>query len=98
MLAGLQGSGKTTFAGKLAKQLEKDGHTPFSSPPTCSARTPNSAAGRRPAGRRRDLRARARQRRRRPREGRPRRVDYARQKQHDVVIIDTAGRSASTPS
>ena len=29
MLAGLQGSGKTTFAGKLAKQLEKDGHTPL---------------------------------------------------------------------
>ncbi|PJI51376.1 hypothetical protein CTI14_61565, partial [Methylobacterium radiotolerans] len=25
MLAGLQGSGKTTFAGKLAKQLESDG-------------------------------------------------------------------------
>ena len=29
MLAGLQGSGKTTFAGKLAKRLEKDGHTPL---------------------------------------------------------------------
>src|SRR5690606_4233936 len=29
MLAGLQGSGKTTFEGKLAKQLEKDGHTPL---------------------------------------------------------------------
>src|SRR6478735_9910081 len=29
MLAGLQGSGKTTFAGKLAKMLEKDGHTPL---------------------------------------------------------------------
>ena len=29
MLAGLQGSGKTTFAGKLAKMLEKDGHTPI---------------------------------------------------------------------
>jgi signal recognition particle subunit SRP54 len=29
MLAGLQGSGKTTFAGKLAKLLEKEGHTPL---------------------------------------------------------------------
>ncbi|MDR3128104.1 MAG: signal recognition particle receptor subunit alpha, partial [Bifidobacteriaceae bacterium] len=28
LLAGLQGSGKTTFAGKLAKYLKKDGHTP----------------------------------------------------------------------
>ena len=29
MLAGLQGAGKTTLAGKLAKHLEKDGHTPM---------------------------------------------------------------------
>ncbi|MDR3116544.1 MAG: signal recognition particle protein [Bifidobacteriaceae bacterium] len=28
LLAGLQGSGKTTFAGKLAKWLKNDGHTP----------------------------------------------------------------------
>ncbi|MGV0359079.1 signal recognition particle protein [Corynebacterium mastitidis] len=29
MLAGLQGAGKTTLAGKLAKHLEKQGHTPM---------------------------------------------------------------------
>ena len=29
VLTGYLGSGKTTFAGKLAKQLEKDGHTPL---------------------------------------------------------------------
>ena len=29
MLAGLQGAGKTTLAGKLAKWLRKDGHTPL---------------------------------------------------------------------
>src|SRR6476620_10643976 len=29
MLAGLQGAGKTTLAGKLAKWLVKDGHTPM---------------------------------------------------------------------
>ncbi len=29
MLAGLQGAGKTTLAGKLAKWLKKDGHTPI---------------------------------------------------------------------
>ena len=29
MLAGLQGAGKTTLAGKLAKWLENDGHTPL---------------------------------------------------------------------
>ena len=29
MLAGLQGAGKTTLAGKLAKHLAKQGHTPM---------------------------------------------------------------------
>ncbi|MBN9607337.1 MAG: signal recognition particle protein [Actinomycetales bacterium] len=29
MLAGLQGAGKTTLAGKLAKHLKKEGHTPL---------------------------------------------------------------------
>ncbi|WP_171907857.1 signal recognition particle receptor subunit alpha, partial [Curtobacterium sp. MMLR14_002] len=29
MLAGLQGAGKTTLAGKLGKWLKKDGHTPM---------------------------------------------------------------------
>ena len=29
MLAGLQGAGKTTLAGKLAKHLSKQGHTPL---------------------------------------------------------------------
>ena len=74
MLAGLQGSGKTTFAGKLAKMLEKDGHTPLLV--AADLQRPNAvnqlqvvAA---PGGRR-DLRPAARQRRRRPRAGRPRR-------------------------
>ncbi len=41
MLAGLQGSGKTTFAGKLAKQLQGEGgHTPLLVAATCSAPTP----------------------------------------------------------
>ena len=29
MLAGLQGAGKTTLAGKLAKWLKEQGHTPL---------------------------------------------------------------------
>ncbi len=40
MLAGLQGSGKTTFAGKLAKMLEKDGHTPLLV--ACDLQRPNA--------------------------------------------------------
>ena len=38
LLAGLQGSGKTTAAAKLALMLRKDGKRRRSSPPTCSAR------------------------------------------------------------
>ena len=71
MLAGLQGAGKTTLAGKLAKWLVKDGHTPDARrgrPPAPERRQP--AAGRRRPGRRAGLRARAGQRRRRPGEGR----------------------------
>ena len=36
MLAGLQGSGKTTLAGKLAKWLRGQGHTPLLVAATCS--------------------------------------------------------------
>ncbi|GMA26505.1 hypothetical protein GCM10025864_42640 [Luteimicrobium album] len=44
MLAGLQGAGKTTFAGKLGRWLKDQGHTPSSWRPTCSAptRSPSS--------------------------------------------------------
>ncbi len=48
MLAGLQGAGKTTLAGKLAKWLASEGHTPLlvaSRPPAPERRHP--AAGRR---------------------------------------------------
>ena len=46
MLAGLQGSGKTTAAGKLARQLKSQGHAARCSwAPTCSARPPSSSCG-----------------------------------------------------
>lgn len=93
MLAGLQGSGKTTFAGKLAKQLEKDGHTPLLV--AADLQRPNAVnqlqvvAGQAGAA----IYA--------PEPGNgigdPVRVakdgvEAARRQQHDVVIIDTAGR------
>src|ERR1051325_11861631 len=40
MLAGLQGSGKTTFAGKLAKQLKGQGHQPLLV--ACDLQRPNA--------------------------------------------------------
>ena len=72
MLAGLQGSGKTTLAGKLAKHLVGQGHTPHARGvrPAAPERR-DAAAGRRGAGRRADVRPRAGQRRRRPDRRRP---------------------------
>ena len=93
MLAGLQGSGKTTFAGKLAKMLAKDGHTPLLV--ASDLQRPNAVnqlqvvAGQAGAaifapepgnGVGDPVKV--------ARDG----VEYARQKQHDIVIIDTAGR------
>jgi AcrR family transcriptional regulator/Ni2+-binding GTPase involved in maturation of urease and hydrogenase len=92
MLAGLQGSGKTTFAGKLARQLEKDGHTPLLV--AADLQRPNAVnqlqvVAERPAPRStRPSRATASATRCVARDG----VETARRQQHDVVIIDTAGR------
>ncbi|PZU47283.1 MAG: signal recognition particle protein [Microbacterium sp.] len=93
MLAGLQGSGKTTLAGKLAKQLEKDGHTPLLV--ACDLQRPNAVNQLQVVAQQAGAAIYA------PEPGNgvgnPVKVakdgvDYARQKQHDVVIIDTAGR------
>lgn len=93
MLAGLQGSGKTTFAGKLAKQLEKDGHTPLLV--ACDLQRPNAVNQLTVVAERAGAAIYAPE----PgngvgdpvkvaRDG----VDYARRQQYDTVIIDTAGR------
>ena len=43
MLAGLQGSGKTTLAGKLGLWLKSQGHAPAAGRrPTCSVLTPST--------------------------------------------------------
>jgi signal recognition particle subunit SRP54 len=93
MLAGLQGSGKTTFAGKLAKLLEKEGHTPLLV--AADLQRPNAVnqlqvvAGQAGAaiyapepgnGVGNPVQV--------ARDG----VEVARRQQHDIVIIDTAGR------
>ena len=93
MLAGLQGSGKTTFAGKLAKQLEKEGHTPLLV--ACDLQRPNAVNQLQVVAERAGAAIFAPQ----PgngvgdpvkvaKEG----VEYARRHLHDIVIIDTAGR------
>src|SRR6188474_3555297 len=93
MLAGLQGSGKTTFAGKLAKQLEGEGHTPLLV--AADLQRPNAVNQLQVVARQAGAAVYAPQ----PgngvgdpvkvaRDG----VEVARRQQHDIVIIDTAGR------
>ncbi|HYJ51259.1 MAG TPA: signal recognition particle protein, partial [Microbacterium sp.] len=93
MLAGLQGSGKTTFAGKLAKLLEKEGHTPLLV--AADLQRPNAVNQLQVVAGQAGAAIYAPQ----PgngvgnpvqvaRDG----VEVARRQQHDVVIIDTAGR------
>ena len=93
MLAGLQGSGKTTFAGKLARLLEKDGHTPLLV--AADLQRPNAVNQLQVVAERAGAAVFA------PEPGNgvgdPVRVardgvEHARRQQHDVVIIDTAGR------
>ncbi|MFB8386691.1 signal recognition particle protein [Microbacterium sp. NPDC055910] len=93
MLAGLQGSGKTTFAGKLAHQLEKDGHTPLLI--AADLQRPNAVNQLQVVAERAGAAIYA------PEPGNgvgdPVKVakdgvEVARRQQHDIVIIDTAGR------
>ena len=93
MLAGLQGSGKTTFAGKLARSLEKEGHTPLLV--AADLQRPNAVTQLQVVAERAGADVYA------PEPGNgvgdPVRVarggvEHARRHQHDVVIIDTAGR------
>ncbi len=104
MLAGLQGAGKTTLAGKLAKHLAKDGHTPILV--ACDLQRPGAVQQLQIVGERAGVPTFA------PDPGTSidsldhemgtshgdpvsvalQGVEYARQNKNDVVIIDTAGR------
>ena len=93
LLAGLQGSGKTTLGGKLARWLKGQGHTPMLV--ACDLQRPNAVTQLQVVGERAEVPVFA------PEpgngEGDPvevarRSVDEARRAQHDIVIVDTAGR------
>jgi signal recognition particle subunit SRP54 len=93
MLAGLQGSGKTTLAGKLAKHLVGQGHTPLLV--ACDLQRPNAVTQLQVVGERAGVPTYA------PEPGNGvgdpvdvarRSIDEAKRLQHDVVIVDTAGR------
>ncbi|SFK34656.1 signal recognition particle protein [Cellulomonas sp. KH9] len=101
MLAGLQGAGKTTLAGKLARWLREQGHTPLLV--AADLQRPNAVTQLQVVGERAGVPVLA------PHPGNQGADDVlpagadpvavaragletARQKQHDVVIVDTAGR------
>jgi signal recognition particle subunit SRP54 len=93
MLAGLQGSGKTTLAGKLALWLKNQGHTPLLV--ACDLQRPNAVTQLQIVGERAGATTFA------PEPGNGvgdpvdvarRGVAHAREKHYDVVIVDTAGR------
>ncbi|WIM66907.1 signal recognition particle protein [Corynebacterium breve] len=104
MLAGLQGAGKTTLAGKLSKHLAKDGHTPMLV--ACDLQRPGAVQQLQIVGERAGVKTFA------PDPGTSidshdhemgtshgdpvavalAGIEEAKRAQHDVVIIDTAGR------
>jgi signal recognition particle subunit SRP54 len=93
LLAGLQGSGKTTLAGKLAGWLKGQGHAPLLV--ACDLQRPNAVNQLQIVGERAGVTTFA------PEPGNGvgdpvdvarRGVKHAREKMFDVVIVDTAGR------
>jgi signal recognition particle subunit SRP54 len=93
MLAGLQGSGKTTLAGKLARWLKSQGHAPLLV--AADLQRPNAVQQLQVVGERAGVEVFA------PEPGSgvgdPVQVsrdsiEHARRKQYDVVVVDTAGR------
>ena len=93
MLAGLQGAGKTTLAGKLAAWLKSEGHSPLLI--AADLQRPNAVNQLQVVGQRAGVHVHAPQ----PGNGigdpvqvAHSGIEVARQRLYDVVIVDTAGR------
>lgn len=93
MLAGLQGAGKTTLAGKLGLWLKSQGHSPLLV--ACDLQRPNAVNQLSVVAERAGVAVYA------PEPGNgvgdpvqvaKDSIEYARSKQYDVVVVDTAGR------
>lgn len=93
MLAGLQGAGKTTLAGKLAKWLKSEGQTPVLV--ACDLQRPNAVTQLQVVGDQAGVPVFAPE----PGNGKgdpvkvaKNAIKFAKDKQYSVVIVDTAGR------
>src|SRR5919109_3991506 len=90
LMAGLQGSGKTTACAKLAKHLAKDGHTPALA--ACDTQRPAAVEQLVTVGKRAGVPVYQKGTDPNPVEIAEWALNRARAEQRDVLIVDTAGR------
>ena len=90
LMAGLQGSGKTTTAAKLALMLRKKGKRPLLV--ACDTRRPAAVEQLAALGRQLDLAVYSEGTAPAPPDIAARSLEHARHNAHDVVIVDTSGR------
>lgn len=93
LMSGLQGSGKTTFSGKLAKLLKTQRHkNPLLV--ACDVYRPAAIDQLKVLGEQLNIPVYAEEDNKKPVQIAERGIAYAREHGHDVVIVDTAGRLA----
>ena len=93
LMSGLQGSGKTTFSGKLAKKLKSEkGMRPLLV--ACDVYRPAAIDQLKVLGQSIDVPVYTEDGSKNPVEIARHAIDYARTNHHDLVIVDTAGRLA----
>ncbi|GAB3425351.1 signal recognition particle protein [Flindersiella endophytica] len=93
LLAGLQGAGKTTLAGKLGRWLKGQGHTPLLV--AADLQRPNAVEQLQVVGQQAGVPVFAPERGSGvgdPVDVARQSIDYAKRQLHDVVVVDTAGR------
>lgn len=90
MMVGLQGAGKTTSTGKLAGQLRKDGRNPLLV--ACDVYRPAAIKQLQVVGKTYNIPVFEMGTETSPVEISEKAIEFAKRNQHDVVLIDTAGR------
>ncbi|MCM1290383.1 MAG: signal recognition particle protein [Prevotella sp.] len=92
LMSGLQGSGKTTFSGKLAKRFKSKGRHPLLV--ACDVYRPAAIEQLQVLGAQIDVPVYSEEENKNPVEIAQNAVKYAKENHNDIVIVDTAGRLA----
>jgi signal recognition particle subunit SRP54 len=90
LIAGLQGSGKTTFSGKLARYLKSKGRNPLLV--ACDVYRPAAINQLKVLGEQVDVAVYTEEENKNPVQIAENAIKYAKQHNHNLVIVDTAGR------